>query len=70
MNQFSFQKGYQQLQLKDHEDARRKIMKALSLKSLQGFRYRLIGTYEPKVSEKEAIEAIFAEYGITDIWGS
>lgn len=69
MSNYSFQKGYEQLQLKDHKAAREKIMEALGLTTLQGFRYRLAGVYEPRVSEKEAIESVFAQYGITDIWG-
>lgn len=69
MSKYSFKKGYEQLQLKDVELVREKIMNALNIKTLQGFRYRLAGVYEPKVSEVESIEKIFGEYGITDIWG-
>lgn len=69
MSKYSFKKGYEQLQLKDVEVVRDKIMKALNIKTLQGFRYRLTGVYEPKISEVDAIESIFNEYGITDIWG-
>jgi hypothetical protein len=29
----------------------------------------LHGEVEPKVSEAEKIEAIFAKYGVTDVWG-
>lgn len=69
MSKYSFKKGYGQLQLKDVETARDKIMKTLNITTLQGFRYRLAGVYEPKVSEMESIEEIFHNYGITDIWG-
>ena len=69
-NKYSFLKGYGQVMNKDVDEVRRRIMEALNISSTQGFRYRLIGRYEPKASEKEAIEAIFNEYGITDIWGS
>ncbi len=70
MNKYSFKKGYSQLQLKNVESAREKIMKTLNITTLQGFRYRLTGKYEPKASEVDAIEEIFHEYGISDIWGS
>ena len=47
------------------------IMKrnALGLTSTPPFYQRLNGKVEPKVTEAEAIERIFAEYGITEVWG-
>ncbi len=69
MNNFSFKKGYGQVMNKDASAVRRKIMKALKITTLQGFRNRLAGNVEPRVSERAAIEKIFAEYGIKNIWG-
>jgi hypothetical protein len=47
-----------------------KIMNALGLEvtSRASWALHLKGIVEPKVSEARAIENIFAEYGITDIW--
>ena len=44
-------------------------MAALNLKTRNTFYIRLRGEIEPKVSEAEAIEAIFKDYGITEVWG-
>lgn len=66
---FSFKKGWNQLKHVDVEDCRKKLMEALSLTSTPPFYQRLNGKVEPKVTEAEAIERIFAEYGITEVWG-
>ena len=39
------------------------------MKTRNTFYIRMRGEIEPKVSEAEAIEKIFSEYGITDVWG-
>lgn len=69
-NKFSFRKGWRQLKQKDLNPVRQRIMDALNLKHITSFYPRLNGECEPKVSEAQAIEAVFAEYGITDIWGN
>lgn len=66
---FSFKKGWNQLRHGDIEQARNKLMDALGLTSTPPFYQRLNGKVEPKVTEAEAIERIFAEYGITEVWG-
>lgn len=66
---FSFQRGWNQLKVADANVAREKLMSALDLATRSGFFYRLKGKCEPTVTEAQAIEAIFKEYGITDIWG-
>ena len=66
---FSFKKGWNQLKRDNVKDCRKKIMEALGLTSRPPFYYRLNGKVEPKVTEAEAIERIFAEYGITEVWG-
>jgi predicted transcriptional regulator len=55
--------------MRDIKEVRQKIMKALGIKHRASWIARLNGTIEPRVSEAKAIEEIFAEYGITDIWG-
>lgn len=66
---FSFKKGWNQVRHGDVEQARNKLMDALGLISTPPFYQRLNGKVEPKVTEAEAIERIFAENGITDVWG-
>lgn len=66
---FSFMKGWNQLKVGDALVVRIKIMTALNLSSRAGFLYRLKGRCEPTVSEAQAIESIFKEYGIRDVWG-
>lgn len=66
---FSFKKGYRQLTVEQIPKVREKICEALKLAEVTSFYPRLHGKVEPKISEAWAIEAVFAEYGITDIWG-
>jgi len=44
-------------------------MIALDITTRQPFLDRLNGKIEPRVTEVERIEQIFAEYGITEVWG-
>jgi hypothetical protein len=44
-------------------------MQALGISNRTSWIKRLNGAVEPKVSEARAIEEIFAEYGITEVWG-
>lgn len=67
--EFSFLKGWNKVLQKDAKEVREKLMCALCITTNPGFLLRLRGRVEPKVSEAAAIEAVFAEYGITDIWG-
>ncbi|WP_352423458.1 hypothetical protein [Proteiniphilum sp.] len=69
MGKFSFKKGFGQVQQKDVSEVKTKIMSVLNIKTRPGWKYRLDGRIEPKVSEATAIEEVFAEYGITDVWG-
>lgn len=66
---FSFKKGYRQLTVEQIPKVREKICKALHLAEVTSFYPRLNGKVEPRISEAKAIENVFAEYGITDIWG-
>ncbi len=69
MGKYSFKRGFDQVKQKDVPEVKEKIMKALNLNFRSSWKARLDGNVEPKVSEAEKIEGIFAEYGITDIWG-
>ncbi len=66
---FSFKKGYRKLTVEQIPKVRAKICEVLGLAEVTSFYPRLNGKIEPKISEARAIEAVFAEYGITDIWG-
>lgn len=68
--QFSFLRGWNQVMVKDSDDVKNKILNALNLKTRVSWYQRLYGNIEPKVSEAKAIEAIFAEYGIKEVWGA
>ena len=66
---FSFQKGWNQLKVGDANVVRDKIMSALGISYRTSFYYRLKGKCEPTVTEAQAIEAIFKDYGVKDVWG-
>lgn len=67
--QFSFKKGWSQVKTSDAPKVRKKLMVALGVNSRAGFCNRMRGDIEPKITEARAIESVFAEYGITDVWG-
>lgn len=70
MSQFSFKKGYGQIQQKDAVAVKNEIMSVLNIGTRESWRLRLNGMIEPKVSEVQAIEGVFKKYGVTDIWGN
>lgn len=65
----AFVRGRRKLPLAVTDEVRRKIMEALGLQTITAFNQRRRGVIEPKISEFRAIEAVFAEYGVSDIWG-
>jgi hypothetical protein len=69
MEQFSFKKGWSQVQQRDMKAVKREIMEALEITTRVTWYCRLYGKTEPKVSEAKAIEEIFAKYGVEEIWG-
>ena len=66
---FSFQKGWSQVKQGEVSVVRTQLMTALSITTRMAFLNRLNGDVEPKVTEYEAIERIFKEHGIAEIWG-
>ncbi len=66
---YSFQKGYNLVKNKDVAKVKKRIMNALNITSRPGWIARLRGDIEPRISEAAAIEAIFKEFGVTEIWG-
>ena len=68
---FSFERGWQSLPKNRQNEVRDKIMASLEISTLSSFYRRKRGIPEPRISEVQAIEAIFAEYNIIEgIWGS
>lgn len=70
MNEYSFKKGFSQVRQKDVSEVKKRIMSALGLTTRVSWGARLKGKVEPKVSEARAIESIFADFGITKVWGT
>lgn len=64
-----FRRGYQQLTLAQEKEAKEKLWEALGIVSRSSFGHYLHGRVEPKVAQAAAVEKVFEEYGITDIWG-
>ena len=67
---YSFKRGWSQVRKCDQQTVRNKLMQAMNLGHRASFYERLRGDTEPRVSEYAAITMVFAEYGITDVWGS
>lgn len=69
--QFSFWNGWRAVAQTKHQALKAELMQAMNITSEIAFRQRRAGKVEPRVSEKEAIEKIFKQYGVTvaNIWG-
>ena len=66
-NKNSFKHAYNSLPANKMREFREKMKTALNIQDY-AFYARMRGEVEPKVSEAQIIEALFAEYGILDIW--
>ena len=68
---WSFQKGYSLIKMKDRYIVMSAIMGVLGITSSMGWHNRLIGLVEPKASEMIKIENIFKLYGVAkrNVWG-
>jgi len=64
-----FKKGFDKVKNGDARTVRQDIKDALGIKSSSTWYNRLYGTVIPNKVEVEAIEKIFLEHGITDVWG-
>ena len=70
-SRFSFYRGWEQRRAMDSDAIRDEIMSMLGIRTRMGWQDRLYGRTEPKVTEVERINAIFAKYCITEnIWGT
>lgn len=65
----SFNKGLREIPLGKIKEVQNRLKEALGVWSHVGWKRRRDGAVEPRISECMKIEAIFAEYGVTDPWG-
>ena len=68
MKKIGFLKGLGQVQEKDSTNIRTDLMEALGVASRMSLSNYSRGLIEPKVSQANAVEAVFNKYGITEIW--
>ena len=61
--------GWSQIPPCFREQARQELMAAFGIDAYSQFYYRMRGEVEPRKSQIEAIESVFAKYGVTEIWG-
>lgn len=64
-----FNRGYLQLKVGDIAKAREELFDVLEIKTAVSFHQYRKGKIEPRRDRAAAIEAVFARYGITDVWG-
>ena len=67
--EYSFQKGWFRLRQFEVAEARNRIMASLGITTRMAFLKRLNGETYGIPAERNEIERIFADYGITEIWG-
>lgn len=68
--QYSFAKGWAQIPNGSAKEARQKLMAVLHITAMHSWYRRLHGGTIPRLNEKEAIEKVFSDYGVTNIWGN
>lgn len=68
--QFAFVRGFENLAVKYVLPCKNELCATLGWNNRTTWYMRLYGDIEPRVSEKQTIETIFAKYGVKkDIWG-
>ena len=65
----SFWAGWLQLPIGETKKVRDELMDGLGIASWEGFRKRRAGMVDHSPSEARFIESVFAQYGITEVWG-
>lgn len=66
---YAFVKGYNSLQQRYTKEVKQRIMEVFKINNRNSWYSRLYGNVIPKISEAQAVEAIFGEYGIKEVWG-
>jgi len=67
--EYSFKRGWVQRRAMDTLEIKTRIMRLLDITTDVGFNNRMYGYVNYNNAEKEAVERIFNEFGITDVWG-
>lgn len=67
---FAFQKGLNAVPHSMVVDCKNEICAELGWQNRTSWYKHLYGVIEPRVSEAEKIESIFAKYGVHDVWGA
>jgi hypothetical protein len=65
-----FTKGLLQVRIRDKSEVLKKLRNAIGVINRVSFYQYQYGKVEPKASQAAAIERVFAEYGITEVWGN
>lgn len=68
-NSTSFALGWSQVTVGNMAAIKQRIMHALNISTRASWANRLRGQYSLTPAEQMAIERIFADYGITRVWG-
>lgn len=66
MKKYTFNKGIGQIQMKQLDELRADLKKALKINNPVTWSKWLNGHVDPKLSQHDAIEQVFLKYGITD----
>jgi predicted transcriptional regulator len=69
MKKLAFKRGINNTPIRHIRAVRKELMAALGITTRPALLARIKGDVEPKVSEVEKIEEVFARYGIVDVWG-
>ena len=67
--QFAFVRGMNRVPAMNVVQCKNEICSAMGWNNRTSYYKHLYGEIEPRVSEAQAIEQIFAKYGVTDVWG-
>jgi hypothetical protein len=65
----SFRRGWLKVPKGKLDDVKREIMRIMEIKAYSAWFSRLAGKKILRQIDKEAIEKVFAQHGISDIWG-
>ena len=64
-----FNKGYLQLPVGKVKEATAALWRALGINNRNSLHNYKCGKIEPSANQAVAVELVFREYGITEIWG-
>ena len=65
----AFNKGYREVAAKDQQAVKAELMEALGINHVNPFYRHRDGIVKHNPAEREAIERIFAKYGVKQPWG-